>query len=109
MDLAVELQKIYDNEINIEIGWIWDGGIEVRLGDRMNGFLTEENLKSVSDIIPWLREAIAHFYPQSGYAASLDAEFRTRAARRVFSPRTPVQGLSVRIAALHTLHPVWMN
>jgi hypothetical protein len=86
MDLAVELQKIYDNEINIEIGWIWDGGIEVRLGDRMNGFLTEENLKSVSDIIPWLQEAIAHFYPQSGYAASLDAELRTRAARRVFSP-----------------------
>ena len=31
MDLAIELQKIYDREINIEIGWFWDGGIEVRL------------------------------------------------------------------------------
>jgi hypothetical protein len=35
MDLAVELQKIYDSEINVEIGWFWDGGIEVRLGDTL--------------------------------------------------------------------------
>jgi len=38
MGLAAELQKIYDSEINIRIGWLWDGGIEVRLGDEMNGF-----------------------------------------------------------------------
>jgi hypothetical protein len=31
-DLAVELQKIYDSEINIRIGWFWDCGIEIRLG-----------------------------------------------------------------------------
>jgi hypothetical protein len=31
MDLAAELQKIYDSEINIELSWFWDGGIEVRL------------------------------------------------------------------------------
>jgi hypothetical protein len=27
MDLTEELQKIYDSEINVEIGWMWDGGI----------------------------------------------------------------------------------
>lgn len=37
-DLALELQKIYDSEINISIGWFWDGGITLRLGDEMNGF-----------------------------------------------------------------------
>jgi hypothetical protein len=33
MDLAAELQKIYDSEINIEIriSWMWDGNIDVRL------------------------------------------------------------------------------
>ena len=25
-DLAIELQKIYDSEINIRIGWLWDDG-----------------------------------------------------------------------------------
>jgi hypothetical protein len=38
MDLAAELQKIYASEINVEISWLWDGGIEVTLGDRLNGF-----------------------------------------------------------------------
>ena len=39
MDPAFELQKIYDGEINIEIGWFWDCGITIRLGDKMNGTL----------------------------------------------------------------------
>jgi hypothetical protein len=36
MDFAAELQKIYNSEINIEIGCFWNGGITVRLGDPMN-------------------------------------------------------------------------
>ena len=63
MDLTVELQKIYDSEINVRIGWFWDGGIEVRLGDEVNGFLAEEYVQSVVEIIPCLQEAIAHFDP----------------------------------------------
>jgi DNA-directed RNA polymerase subunit RPC12/RpoP len=94
MDFADELQKIYDSEINVEISWLWDGGIDVRLGDKMNGYEAEENVRSVADIIPWLQEAIAHFYPQSGYADSLDAELRERAARRLFRP--PRIGAQVR-------------
>jgi len=43
-DLAAELQKIYDSEINVSISWLWDGGITVRLGDQMNGFEAEENV-----------------------------------------------------------------
>jgi hypothetical protein len=49
MDLADELQKIYDSEINVEISWLWDGGIEVRLGDRLNGFVAETNVPLVAD------------------------------------------------------------
>ena len=30
--MATELQRIYNSEINIRIGWFWDGGIDVRLG-----------------------------------------------------------------------------
>jgi hypothetical protein len=86
MDLAIELQKIYDSEINVEIGWLWDGGINVRLGDKMNGYLAEENVKFTFEIIPWLQEAIAHFYPESVYASGLDEEIRNRAANRIFRP-----------------------
>jgi hypothetical protein len=94
MNLAIELQKIYDSEINVEIGWLWDGGMDVRLGDQMNGYLAEENVTSVAEILPWLQEAVAHFYPKSEYAGSLDAEVRERAARRIFAP--PRTGARVR-------------
>jgi predicted RNA-binding Zn-ribbon protein involved in translation (DUF1610 family) len=102
MDLGVELQKIYDSEINIEIGWVWDGGIDVRLGDKINGYLAEENVKSVSEIISWLQEAIAHFYPESEYATSLNDEIRTRAAHQIFSPpRIGAQAICPHCGAPH--------
>jgi hypothetical protein len=85
-DLAVELQRIYDSEINIQIGWFWDGGVEVRLGDEMNGYVAVETLGSVSETLSWLQEAIAHFYPDSTYASSLDSEIGERAKTRLFEP-----------------------
>ena len=94
MDLAVELQKIYDSEINVEIDWFWDCGITVRLGDKMNGYMAEENVNLISDVVPWLQEAIAHFYPSSAYAQSLDTAVKARAESRVFCP--PRTGAQVR-------------
>jgi hypothetical protein len=89
MDLATELQKIYDSEINVEISWLWDDGVEVRLGDRMNGYVAEATVLSTTEIVGWLQEAIAHFYPDSSHARGLDAETGERAARQTFFlPRT---------------------
>ena len=92
--LETELQRIYDSEINVRIGWFWDCGIDVRLGDDINGYIAEENVASVSEIIPWLQEAIAHFYPDSTYAKSLGREIRERAVGRLF--RSPTTGAQVR-------------
>jgi len=92
--LEHELELIYDSEINVRISWLWDGGIDVRLGDEMNGYLAEENVSSMDAIVPWLQEAIAHFYPQSLYAKSLDPQIRERAERRLFRP--PSSGAQVR-------------
>ena len=39
--LETELQRIYDSEINVRIDWLWDGGIDVRLGDELNGYLAQ--------------------------------------------------------------------
>jgi len=89
-DLAEELQKIYDSEINLRISWLWDGGIDLRLGDEMNGYLAEENVASMAEIVPWLQEAIAHFYPNSSYAGTLHSEIRDQAVTRLF--RKPSAG-----------------
>jgi hypothetical protein len=29
----------------LRISWLWDGGVEVRLGDEVNGFLAEETVR----------------------------------------------------------------
>ncbi len=86
MNLADELQKIYDSEINVRISWLWAGGLDVWLGDDLNGYLAQQTVTSVAEIMPWLQEAIAHFYPNSTYAAGLSAEIRERASRRLFQP-----------------------
>jgi hypothetical protein len=107
MELAVELQRIYDSEINAEIRWFWDGGFTVRLGDKMNGFLAEEDVNSVADILPWLQAAIARFYPDSDYAQSLEPAVKARAARgrRIvsFDLREPVNRCVAPTAGWRTL------
>ena len=85
-DLVTELQQIYDSEINVRISWFWDGGFEVRLGDERNGYEAEEIVSSASEILPWLQEAIAHFYPDSSYAVSLDPAITEGAKSRLFRP-----------------------
>jgi hypothetical protein len=94
MELATELQRIYDSEINVRISWLWDGGIEVWLGDDVNGYLAQESVPSAAEIVPWLQEAIAQFYPGSTYAKSLPADVIERARNRLFLP--PQSGAQVR-------------
>jgi hypothetical protein len=65
VDLATEPQKIYDSKINVRTSWLWDGAIDLRLGDDMNGYLAEETVRTVAEIIPWPQETIAHFFPDS--------------------------------------------
>ena len=42
-------------------------GIDVKLGDEMNGYEAEANLKTVAEIVPWLQQAIHKHYPTSTY------------------------------------------
>lgn len=105
-DLTTELQKIYDSEINIRIGWFWDGGIDVALGDEVGGFVAAENVPSVADIVPWLQEAIAHFYPTSTYPNSLSDDLRPRAKNRLFlRPQTSAQVLCPACGAPNAVPP----
>jgi hypothetical protein len=65
---------------------VWDRGIEVRPGDEVNGFVAQETFAIVVAILPWLQQAISHFYPGSSYARTLDPEVRQLAAQRLFRP-----------------------
>lgn len=49
-----KLQRIYDSELNIALSWFWDGGIDVVIGDKLNGIKESANFKNVSEAVDWL-------------------------------------------------------
>jgi hypothetical protein len=61
--LEEELQKIYDSEILVDIGWLRGGGIDVSIGhNEVTG-----KVQTVAEVLPWLQEAIAMHFPDSKY------------------------------------------
>jgi hypothetical protein len=65
--LQTELQKIYDSEINIEISWLGDGPITVKLGNEFYGFDAQITVSKISEVLPWLEQAIHERYFMSKY------------------------------------------
>jgi hypothetical protein len=39
MELGAVIERLYASEINCSISTFWDGGIAVKLGDELNGFV----------------------------------------------------------------------
>ena len=61
--LQEELQKMYDSRIYVAIGWLWEDGIDVSIGnDAVTG-----KVRTVAEVLPWLQAAIAKHYPDSKY------------------------------------------
>jgi hypothetical protein len=56
MNLEEFLQDLYDSEINVVIFWLWDGGIDVRLGDELNGYHADGQVSTVAEAAAWLRD-----------------------------------------------------
>jgi hypothetical protein len=65
--LQIELQKIYDSEINIEISWLPAGAVHVKLGNEFYGFDEEATVVLIADTLPWLQRAIHDRYSGSRY------------------------------------------
>lgn len=68
------IQRLYDSEINFSISVFWDGGIDVKLGDAMNGFSAETQVRTWNEAMIWLDSAARMTYPTSLYATGLYPE-----------------------------------
>jgi hypothetical protein len=56
--------------------------------------VAEETFVIAAGIVPWLQQAIVHFYPDSSYTRALDPGVRQLTAQRLFRP--PRVGMRVR-------------
>ena len=68
MNLEEILQALYDSEINDSISWLWDGGIDVALGDELNGYIADGQVSTFAEATAWLRDQACKHYPDSGFA-----------------------------------------
>ncbi|MGX9575417.1 hypothetical protein [Mesorhizobium sp. f-mel] len=59
------MQDLYHSEINVSVSWFWDGGIEVKLGDPLNGFVAEDRVQCWGQVEPWLRDKAIEHFPDS--------------------------------------------
>jgi hypothetical protein len=67
-DLEEILSALYESEINASISWLWDGGIDVGLGDELNGYDAEGQVSTFAEATAWLRDQACRHYPDSGFA-----------------------------------------
>ena len=77
IDVEAILDDLYASEINAQISWLWDGGIDVRmgrrginvkLGDPLNGFDAKGKVKTMLEAAVWLRDQACQHYPDSEFA-----------------------------------------
>lgn len=74
VDVTNILQDIYDSEINITISWFWDMGINVDIGDAINGIKDENNFDTIIEAMGWLCQRLAELYPESDFAQKWSIE-----------------------------------
>ena len=67
-ELEEILISLSASAINVSISWIWDGDIDVKLGDPLNGYKAEGKVGTVTEIADWLRDEAVRYYPSSEFA-----------------------------------------
>jgi hypothetical protein len=55
------------------ISWVWDGDIDVKLGDPLNGYKAEGKVGTVTEVADWLRDQAVRHYPSSEFARQFAA------------------------------------
>ena len=71
------LDDLFASEINAEISWLWFGrtegrlrrrGIDVKLGDPLNGYTATAKVHTMAEAAVWLRDQACQHYPDSEFA-----------------------------------------
>lgn len=61
--LAECLKELYVREINVSLSSFFDGGWEVRFGDRTQGFENSDDFTTIGDVEKYLTEYLAALPP----------------------------------------------
>lgn len=71
------LQKIYDSELHLRIGWLWDGGLDYSIGSTSNDIwdihfnkceIVHTGNTNIKEAIIEMAQEIVKKYPESPFA-----------------------------------------
>ena len=64
-DLLTVIAALYAQEINVGLQTFWDGGLDVWIGDEMNGRKVTENFRpeDIGQVAQWLKLSAEQCYP----------------------------------------------
>jgi len=68
LDVEAILSDLYESEINASISRLWDGEIDVKLGDPLNGYVAEGKVSTFAEAAARLRDQACSHYPDSEFA-----------------------------------------
>jgi len=77
------LARLYESELNCSISSLWDNNWDVTLGDEMNGFVAENNVRPPPEGAEFLDQAALKHFPTSGYAKRHSAHALTGHPKRL--------------------------
>jgi len=86
MDLTTVLMNLYRSEINCSISSFWDNGFLVQLGDDMNGFLAEAQVRTPMEAAAFLDKAAREHFPESAYTLGYEEHEQEMRRRRRIHP-----------------------
>lgn len=65
------LEKIYESEIHLTIGWMWDGGVDYKIGadpSYLKGEVESTGTSDMGEAIKIIADEVTHRYPDSEFA-----------------------------------------
>jgi hypothetical protein len=65
---AMILQGLYDSEIDVSVESLYDLGFTVKIGDKLNGFMAEQQCLTWAEAEEWLRATALTLFPESAFA-----------------------------------------
>jgi len=60
------MTNLYESEINCSISCFWDNNWDVKLGDEMNGFVAEDNFRTLAEAAEFSPQIRAEALPDIG-------------------------------------------
>ena len=62
------LEALYESEINLSLSWFWDGGYDVKIGDKMNGYVSKFISYDLDECEKLIEERVKKAFPDSVFA-----------------------------------------